>query len=301
MLLIPTSTTTTTADRFVAAESVTGFGQADEGLRVDEVMCAIATTDGLALSSTSSAVGFDLTGDIVVRPSTTRAAALDEIAALADDAIDWGFWNGPSFEIADRVVPAAATYTVDVTDPGIDYDVHAADEGVPDYVRVLYASVGHATYPDGTVLAQTATASGAPPIDWSDASKRVSVLDLSDTRMSGTQALAIGNEYLTWGGRNAFRGRIVVRTPEVDLVAGGKKLAAYIRAGEWISEAAHGTTTGPLYISEAEIDADSSTVTLTIGESENEFKWRVYRQRTNYDRSTPPAPALPGGSWPHGA
>ena len=305
MLFIPTSTTTTTADRFVAAESVTVFGQADEGLRVDEVMCDIATADGLAISTTSSAVGFNLTGDIVVRPHTSRAGALEEIVALADDATDWGFWNGPSFEIADRVVPADATYTVDVTDPGIDYDVHAADEGVPDYVRVLYASSGHATYPDGTVLQQTATATGAPPIDWSDAAKRVSVLDLSETRMGATQAAAIGAEYLTWCGRNAYRGSIVIRTPEVDVVAGGKKLAAYIRAGEWIEEASHGATTGPLYISVCDIDVDAqssaTTVTLTIGESEDEFKARIYRRRTNYDRSTPPTPALPGGSWPHGA
>lgn len=102
-------------------------------------------------------------------------------------------------------------------------------------------------------------------------SERVAVLDLSERSLTTADAQDEGKRYLTLLGSQAHHGSITVQAPTIDLYGGGTKLAAYVRAGEWVEETNAGT--GPLRITTAEYDIDSSTLTMSIGEDPEEYRY----------------------------
>jgi len=300
-----TVATTPTADTFTIAVQGNGTaGTWEAAPRVDEAIADIAVATGLASSAKTGAIGNALTGDVVIRPYATRADAIEQIAALSEDPVEWGFWEEPPFSVEARTAPtgvAANRYLIDASVPGIDYDVHDADEGSPDHVRVLYkhrdSAGGTSSYPDGTVLQYVVSAAGADTVDWTTANQRVAVLDMSDISMTEAQAANVGQQYLDWCGRNAYQGTITIRTPDTPLWGSGTVTTAYIRAGGWIQEV--NADTGPLYISTTDYDVDSATMTLTIGEDADEFKAHVYAALAGRNVRVGPTPrTLPG---PHGA
>lgn len=277
-----TVATVPTDDTFTVAAQGNGTGGSFEcSPRVDEAIADIAVATGLASSAKTGAIGNTLAGDVVVRPYATRADAIEQVAALSEDPVEWGFWEEPPFSVRERTAPtgiAANRYLIDATVPGIDYDVHSADEGTPDHVRVLYkfrdSAGGSSAYPDGTLRQYVVSAAGSDTLDWTTASQRVAVLDMSDVTMTEAQAGSVGQQYLDFCGRNAFNGTITIRTPQTPLWGGGTVLTAYIRAGGWIQEV--NADTGPLYITETDYDVDSATMTIRVGEDASEFRARIY-------------------------
>jgi hypothetical protein len=237
---------------------------------VDNVMANIGTATGLAVTTDTDTL--DTLTHAVIRPYMTYADALSEIAALNSVAFDWGFW-GTEFFATERpavvAIPAGHRYIIDgATTPGIEVDLHEQPDGYADYVRVVYADRAGGTYPDGTIL-QTVRPSDP---GWTDASKRVAILDLSGTTMDAAAAAAAGDQYLEWAAANREQGTVTVRVPYLPLAEGGEKLAIYAKAGDWLGVsqiAAH--EAAPLLITGVDVDADSGTVTLSIGENKNEF------------------------------
>ena len=248
--------------------------------RVDTVMTEIATGTGLATTSSVTQVGSTL-GEAIIRDATTRADALATIASLYSGRIDWGF-RGTNFycapmkdPTADRVAIRALSncYLIDATVPGISYDVRLDPESDPDYIRVLYACLGDAVYPDGTLC------SVIKPSDpgWAAATARVLELDYSSMSMSATQAGYVASQALLWyagANSNNLAGTITIATPTTPIESGGTVKTPYIRSGDWIEEVhvkALDSTKSLLYITGRTIDMPSGAVSLTIGGRGDEF------------------------------
>jgi hypothetical protein len=254
------SSAAVSADRFM---NITGLSvlTAASSVTLDTAMVAVANDTGLATTTTNTTIG-SARLDLVIRPFNTRAAALEEIAALHSAPVDYGFWDNATFSVAARATtPALMDHLiVQASDPGMTWDVTKRAEGAADYVCVLYGASGVSPYPTGTVLAEY-----RPSTPATDADVRVSVLDMSDTILTQTLAQAVGDQYLDWTATNEYEGLVTV-TGSVTRVDGAPLPAAWVRAGMWV-ECPDIIGHEPLYITQVEYDAQTETATLTIGES----------------------------------
>ncbi len=142
------------ADKYIEFPTIDVFGS---GLtakpRLDEVMVAVATRTGLAVTSSSEAVGQVL--DDIHFAATSAAAALSGTADLYGAPLDWGFWDDRSFRV--RRIPRRPpklheTVVVGGGMPGlIDWAVTPNDDISPDYVAVDFKNKDSAAYPEGFV------------------------------------------------------------------------------------------------------------------------------------------------------
>jgi hypothetical protein len=279
MLFLPTSDATPTADRFVAIKNITVVSAGTGADRVDEIMWDIASDTGLAAHNDTTSIGSDLTCDVSFRPYTTRAEALEQAASLHTDAFNWGFWyngtDGHTFETAAITATPAWWYAIDASTPGVTYDIHSQQEGQPDYIRILFkASEAIGSIPPGYVCDYYYPSDPG----WTDATKRVAVLDMSDVSLTQAQAGNVALQYHKWIGSNANIGTITVRTPTISRAGSitTPTTTAYVRAGEYILEATHNQK---LFISGTEYEVDNATLTITIGETAEEFKYRFSKFR----------------------
>lgn len=218
--------------------------------------------------------------DIVARPHSTRAAFLDELASRHSAPLDYGWW-GALFFLAERSSPPAASdYLVDANLGGIDWSVFKRKEGAADFVKVLY------TYSDpsgddapggmysGVQEGEVISAWYPSEPDFENAMLKVMVYDaLASTAMTYAQAYNIGRQAYLWMRSDQYEGTVRIATPTVPKRAGGTKLAAYVRAGDYIENSR--ISTGPLQISSASYDAWSGVLTIGIGENRKEFVARL--------------------------
>ena len=258
----------------VTVAGTTGYCVQVPTVTVDTVMTEIATGSGLATTSDTAGIGASL-DEAIIREPTTRADALAQFASQYAGQVDWRF-RGTQFickpreTVAATIRALATCYLVDATTPGVTYDVRPDPEVGPDYVRVLYACLTDATYPDGTIR------SVIRPSDpgWSAATARVLTLDYSDRSMTAAQAQSVADQALLWYSTGDPPGTITIETPTVPVESGGTLLTPYIRAGDWIEASnvpGYPTSTKPLYITGRSLDVDSGAVTLTVGGRGDEF------------------------------
>ena len=254
-------------------------------LRVEEIMGQAATATGLATTATVSALAGAPNGqpDAMARPFTTIASFIDELASRSNAPVEYGFWDSADFAVNTRTAPAGADagrYLIDATTPGIDYDVFANTEDSYDYVRIVYKFVdvvdGTSNLPEGTPKTTYAYRAGASPTDpgWAHADHRVYLYDAGDMSLTDANASAVATQLLAYLSSIVYQGTITIATPTVPLYGGGTKNTCYIRAGDWVAETHHYATSGLLYISSCDIDADSGVASLTIGQ-DREFVPRV--------------------------
>lgn len=253
-------------DHFTVAVNVTGAGTTGSWSRIqswttDAIMADIATDTGLALTTDTDAIGAAL-AHAVVEPFATRSDALDNLALAAGEAVDYAFWGtvfagGPRAAVVD--IPAACRYLVDAHEPGVEYDVTSSAEGMPSAVRVVYPVNGDASYPDG-MLRQVIR-----PADPGDADTRVALLDLSDAGPT-TDPAAAGDAFLENMAATLYSGTITYRLPYIRKYGGGWKLAADVKAGDYVGcvqVAAHDAV--PMQIVAADYTIDDQTLVMTVG------------------------------------
>jgi hypothetical protein len=211
-----------------------------------------------------------------VRPYTSRADALDQIAALNGTAFDYGFWGDEFFATARPAVASIAAghrFLIDGEQAGVEVDIHEDPENYCDFVRVMYTTRFDGDHWPSGSIAQTIRPAGGI---WFDAEPRVSVLDLSGVVLDESAAQAAGDQYLQWAAANLEQGTITVRVPYLQQFGGGFRIAAYARAGDWVGVAqipAH--YAAPLLVTGVDVEADSGTVVLTVGEARGEFVSRL--------------------------
>jgi hypothetical protein len=117
------------------------------GDTVADMLCTAAVRTGLAVSSAQTDNAFGGGGaplHCMIAPFTTVADALSTIEAMGNHPIGWGFWDDAQFRTTCLLTDPAAIralpncYLIDSELAGIEYDVHAHAEGLPEYVRCLY-------------------------------------------------------------------------------------------------------------------------------------------------------------------
>lgn len=256
---------------------ISGVGDVLAAKRVDEAMADIAVTTGLAASADLETDGIGaLNWGLNVRPHTSRADAIETLAANHSAPIDYGFWESAVFycKLRPATPLAAGRYTIDSEVPGIDFNVFANTEDSPTHVKVLYkfrdVDGGTSVYPDGTLRAVYRPSTPT----WADAGVVLDVWDQwSDLSLTTAQAEAIGDQILAWLAYNQYVGTITIATPTVPLYSGGTKLTAYIRAGDTIIDS--DLTISRSVITSVVVDADSGVATLGIGETRKEFVARI--------------------------
>jgi hypothetical protein len=269
--------TIVSADTFTIPVDTTGGGGLGatsghytflRGNTVSELMNAVATPTDNSLATTSDMGGADVLTECIIRTPMTRADAIVQIATQAPVQYDWRFvgrlfYCHPMPTDPATIRALATCYLIDATTPGITYDVHHDLESEPEFVRVLYSSLGVAPFPDGTVL--TLMRPYDPGYE-SDACARVLVVDYSGNSMTTAQAATVGDQALAWW--SVATGTITIATPTVPKEVGGTQTAAYIRAGDWIEES-HVKALDPdrslMYVTNRALDVDSGVVTLAIG------------------------------------
>lgn len=117
----------------------------------------------------------------------------------------------------------------------------------------------HDLFPGGMV--RTVCAPSEPP---ADADVKVGILDLTDRGdLTVDRAFAVATQALAWIDSTLETGTIPIFSPTVPIYGGGTKLAAYIRASDWV-ECAQVDGHAPLWISSSHVDVDSGVTTLTI-------------------------------------
>jgi hypothetical protein len=270
----------------------TGTGQVHGAKPIADALSEIAITTGLATSSYLAVIGNGNWG-LNVRPHMSRADAIETLAATNPEPIDYGFWDSKMFYCQERPAspPANNDYIINTDAPGIDFNVFANTEDSPTVVCVLYlfrdVDGGTSPYLDGTLRAVYRDVNGAFTGDWADASVVLDVWDQwADLSLEEGQAQDIGDQILDWIAYNQYVGTITIANRTVPLRAGGQKTAAYIRAGDYIQDAM--ATMARSMITSAEVDVDSGTVTLGIGETRNEFVARISARRGPFPRGHNP-------------
>ena len=263
VLSTPSSTTFTVA---VGGTAATGGYMERIPSPVDAMKDIGEAIGGVSASIDDACYAAALPGSVMVRPYTPYADALAELERQFSVPVVWGWWDGGEFQMDTLDVSSpTVTYEVDCSDPGVSYNVQRDTEGQPEFVRVLYTLDDPTDELHGQVV-QTVVGPSDP--GYSIDSSRVAVLDLSGTPLTTADAEDIGQRYLDAEGTDTWVGTIVVKTPTVDLVAGGTYPTPYIRAGVWIREA---SALDACYITTTEYDADASTMTLTIGHPPEPF------------------------------
>jgi hypothetical protein len=266
-------------------------------LCVDEAMADVAVAGGLATSSSLQTGGIgNVNWGLSIRPHMSRAEAIDLLGMTHAAPIDYGFWDGAVFYCQERVAspPGANDYVIDARLPGINFDVSKSVEDAPTHVKILYkfrdVEGGDSDYPDGTVLAFYWPSEP----DWDDASVVLDVWDeWADFSLLTVQAEYIGRQILSWLDENAYQGTITMATPTIPLRTGGTKLLAYVRAGDYVGETNLETAlnaTTRWMITGYDMDPDSGTATLTIGENRRAFVARISRHKQMAPMGTPPDP-----------
>ena len=253
------------------------------GPRLDDALCDIAVTTGLATTiSWEAPIGLVNWG-LNARPHMTRADAIELFAGTNVAPIDYGFWENDTFRCAERPTtpPVANDYLIDTDLPGIDFDVKKNTEESPTHVKVLYLlrntdgateTVPGSGYliPDAT---QMAVYRPSEP-DWDDASVVLEVWDQwADLSLETGQAEDIGDQILAWLDANAYVGTVTVAAPTLTLRAGGEKLAIYARGGDYVQDNA--ATMARSMVTSVDIDRDSGVVTIGIGETRSDFVARI--------------------------
>jgi hypothetical protein len=117
----------------------------------------------------------------------------------------------------------------------------------------------HDAYPGG--MLRTVCAPSEPA---ADANLKVGILDLTGRgNMTVDRAFATATQALAWIDSTMETGTITVFSPTVPIYGGGTKLAAYVRATDWV-ECAQVAGHKPLWISSSHVDVDAGVTTLTI-------------------------------------
>lgn len=257
----------------VTTAGTTGRAVVVGSLTIDGVMSEIATGLGATSCVTESipAAG-DALLDLHFDEPTTQADILAAVAGLSTGRADWRF-RGLQFIAKPRPTSPTSYYVVDATQPGISVDVRTDPEATPDYVRVLYACRGDASWPDGTVRSVIKPSdpgwSGAPALR-----ARITTLDYTDRLLSASEAESIATQALAWYSAGDPTGTITIAVPTVKDQAGNDVVAAYIRAGDFI-DVVNYPNHRPWYITGRTVDITSGVVTLSIGGSGDQFVPRL--------------------------
>lgn len=196
-----TGVKTLTADKYVEFPTLDVYGSSQTAkVRVDEAMCAVATRPGLALSTSSQAIGAVL--DDLHFGRTNDAQILQAAAKLHAAPVDWGFWDNRSFRVKPldrRPLRLDQTIVLGGGHPGlVEWRITPDDVERPEYVCVyyrrptVYEDDGETVlYPEGMV--QRLYVPSTPP-DTADVV--VVPLDLSDLILTDGAAATAGAQLL---------------------------------------------------------------------------------------------------------
>jgi hypothetical protein len=265
VLSIPSSTTFT-----IAVGGTAGAGGYAE--RIPSPVDAMVEI-GEAIGAGTSTIDDDcyaaaLPGTVMVRPYTRWSDALDELSRQFATPPLWAWWDSGDFTMDMLPASPSATYEVDTQDPGVIYDVHRETEAQPEFCRVLYRLDDVTSELHGQVVQTYVAANGSSTLDYDIGTENVAVLDISGLSLTTADAEDIGARWLAWLGSYVWSGRIVIRRPTVDVIAGGTYPTAYLRAGDTIREA---NALDVLFITATEYDVDACTMTLTVGAPPGEY------------------------------
>ena len=275
--VVPTDDVTPTADRYVCVDRLIVY-RSPSATRIDEAMLDVVS--GVALSTSSEAVGSART-DIVVRPFTTRAQAVEQLAALHSEPVHWRWLGDRAFDVSlYRDYSEAGYIVVDPTDPGVDVELEVDPEGAPQYCRALFISAGIVQGYAACVVAAGYEASvvvdaRSRPVTPAE-TDRVAVLDLRDSGSAWypPQAAAVAAQYLRWCGAAVVSGTVTVHGG-VSIVdqAGDEVPLTAIVPGTWCL--VEGATPSPALITQVEVEAGEPCLTLTLGTVRGEWSWRA--------------------------
>jgi hypothetical protein len=225
-LVLSSPATVPTADKFFKLTTCDIFcGGRTTKPRIDEAMVALATRTGLALTSYSEAVG-GMLDDLRVgngSAKVTVAAGLDYLAKLHAQPFEWGFWDEKTFTCKPLALAPNDSHTVVVggNRPGLEsWDVVESDEGLPDYVCVLFGNLpdkGDATLPEAW---PRRIYRPALPVPADTARLNIATLDFTDRILSDVSAAAIGDNRLGAGLTAPLFGFLVDMDPFARQTAG---------------------------------------------------------------------------------
>lgn len=283
---------------FTVAVKVTTAGTAGtvcRAWRIDEAMAEVAAgeelglTTGLALEADTEPLG-NVRWNLAARPHETRADTLNRFAMMHEEPFGYGFWDDWTFVIRPHVDPPPADrhFAVDATAAGVDVNVLREAEGVPGTIKLIYAYRAHknaedpdsykkSSYPDGI---EAAVYRPEDMLDRAAADAAVDVwTEFSDVAMTHDEAVDLADQILAWVGSQPASGTVKLTVPYIERADGqGQMLAAYMRGGDRLT-----ITNWPGYeklpITGVDVDTSNGAVTLSIGETREEFVARLEAAR----------------------
>ena len=283
---------------FTVAVNVTTAGTAGtvcRAWRIDEAMAEVvasgelALTTGLAVDVDTEPVG-NVHWNLTARPHESRADTLNRWAMLSPEPFDYGFWDNRTFVIKTIPDPPPADrhFAVDATAAGVDVNVLREAEGVPGTIKLIYAYRAHknaedpdsykkSNYPDGI---EAAVYRPEDMLDRAAADAAVDVwTEFSDVAMTHDEAVDLADQILAWVGSQPASGTVKLTVPYIERADGqGQMLAAYMRGGDRLT-----ITNWPGYeklpITGVDVDTSNGAVTLSIGETREEFVARLEAAR----------------------
>lgn len=283
---------------FTVAVKVTTAGTAGtvcRAWRIDEAMAEVAAgvelglTTGLAVDVDAAPIG-NVHWNLTARPHESRADTLNRWAMLSPEPFDYGFWDNRTFVIKTIPDPPPADrhFAVDATAAGVDVNVLREAEGVPGTIKLIYAYRAHknaedpdsykkSNYPDGI---EAAVYRPEDMLDRAAADAAVDVwTEFSDVAMTHDEAVDLADQILAWVGSQPASGTVKLTVPYIERADGqGQMLAAYMRGGDRLT-----ITNWPGYeklpITGVDVDTSNGAVTLSIGETREEFVARLEAAR----------------------
>jgi hypothetical protein len=296
LMLRSTTGNDTTDERFITLDKVTVVlgdapGEDATDWSIDEAMSAIATQTALeGTVLTVSSVG-SAGQQLVCPPPLDPPTALANLAAQADEVVEWGWWpttGGHEFRARPMLTSASAIralancYAPDCDSPGVVADIQRHPESsLPQYVRLLCGCLdsmgvyGNDPWPDGVPWPDGTVLSIIAPTDpgwsagaaFSGAAANVLTVDFSAQNYIYDQALAIATNLAsllsgtgTAYSGGGYSGPLSVTLPTLPIYGGGAAPVPYIHGGDWVEY-----LDGPLYVTRAHVVADTGYCDMDLG------------------------------------
>jgi hypothetical protein len=273
-------------DRWLSASKLVVY-RSSTAKRIDEAILDVVS--GVARATSHEAVGEART-DLVVRPCTTRAQAVEQLAAMDAEPVNWRWLGDRAFDVSlYRDYSQAGYIVIDPTDPGVDVELELDPEGAPQFVRVIFVTKGidanyhYCLVPTGYEASIIVDASGQPVTP--NETDRVAVLDLRDIRKAWhpLRAAQAGAQYLRWYGAAVVSGTVTIHGGVRLLDQDGDEVPlTAVTPGTWCL--VEGATPSPALVTQVDVEAREPCLTLTLGTPRGEWSWRrPYRTARVYE------------------
>jgi hypothetical protein len=267
----------TTGERFIELENPELYLTSDGNEKnVMGAMLAVANFVGLHGSTDTAAIGSVLQ-DLLVRPYTDPARAMQDFAAQANVLVDWGWHQGvfrakPMATNPATIRTLANYFKVDASLAGVKWDVrqHPEEENVGRVVRLIYGRRGKSNWPAG--YPATVAWPKSPALNGGTAFQKATApivtVNFSDHKLGEANARSTAKRLWRHLGKQIQQSGSCIITRQTVLDKDSQAYPApYMHGGDWVecTTGSAGVNPGPLFIKRCHVQAATGRVEMDVG------------------------------------